>query len=368
MKKIEDLITICNDRNFSYAFFRLPRQKDFHIIIQTTPVKEFNPALELSTASGFVFAPFNADKRHKAYMIVPDHFIAGQSLSGTLIQDLSSLKALDSPSFVPDNIHTASKEEFIENVETIRACIKNGEFKKAILSRAEEIVRPEHFTPGEMFTALCRKYHYSFISLVHIPGAGTWAGASPELLLGMNDKYLTLVSLAATRRALEHNNTVNWSEKELKEQQIVTDFIADLLEEFRIRSYSKSPTESSRAGNLYHLKTTFSIPNHLLNGKTSSFIRRLHPTPAIWGQPRNGALDIIRRLEKHNREYYAGYLGPVNLDGIFEIYVNIRTMKILNDRLVLYIGNGITEDSDAAAEWEETCIKANTLLSVIERL
>jgi isochorismate synthase len=43
-------------------------------------------------------------------------------------------------------------------------------------------------------------------------------------------------------------------------------------------------------------------------------------------------------------------------------------MKVYNDRLVLYIGGGITHDSVAEEEWEETEIKAETLLSVIKQI
>ena len=43
-----------------------------------------------------------------------------------------------------------------------------------------------------------------------------------------------------------------------------------------------------------------------------------------------------------------------------QLYVNLRCMKVLDDRLVLYIGGGITHDSVPEEEWEETEIKADT--------
>jgi isochorismate synthase len=80
------------------------------------------------------------------------------------------------------------------------------------------------------------------------------------------------------------------------------------------------------------------------------------------------ALDFIRRTEAHSREYYTGFLGPVGLDDHMQLYVNLRCMKVLKDRLILYVGGGITHDSIAEDEWEETEIKADTLLSVLRNL
>jgi isochorismate synthase len=80
------------------------------------------------------------------------------------------------------------------------------------------------------------------------------------------------------------------------------------------------------------------------------------------------AMDDIRQTEKHSREYYTGFLGPTGIDDLMQLYVNLRCMKILDDRCVLYIGGGITQDSVPEDEWEETEIKADTLLSVLEQI
>jgi isochorismate synthase len=43
-------------------------------------------------------------------------------------------------------------------------------------------------------------------------------------------------------------------------------------------------------------------------------------------------------------------------------------MKVLDDRLILFVGGGITRDSVPDEEWEETEIKADTLLSVLQQM
>jgi len=65
-----------------------------------------------------------------------------------------------------------------------------------------------------------------------------------------------------------------------------------------------------------------------------------------------------------DRGFYSGFLGPVFSNG-FSFFVNIRSMELGNDNAVLYLGGGITRESKEEAEWEETRLKAHTLLSVL---
>ena len=42
-------------------------------------------------------------------------------------------------------------------------------------------------------------------------------------------------------------------------------------------------------------------------------------------------------------------------------------MKVLANKLALYVGSGITSGSDAEDEWNEMEMKADTLLSVLSK-
>jgi isochorismate synthase len=102
----------------------------------------------------------------------------------------------------------------------------------------------------------------------------------------------------------------------------------------------------------------------------SRFLYLLHPTPAVCGLPKNEALSFILEHEIHNREFYSGFLGPVNMTSgrgrnSSSLYVNLRCMKLRENTAILYAGCGITVESEPEKEWQETELKANTLLSVI---
>jgi isochorismate synthase len=95
-------------------------------------------------------------------------------------------------------------------------------------------------------------------------------------------------------------------------------------------------------------------------------LQLLHPTSAVCGQPLDKALEFIRKHENYKRQFYTGYLGPINFEDRTDLFVNLRCLQIMQEKLILYAGAGITQDSIPEKEWEETELKLNTLLKVIE--
>ncbi|MCA1745901.1 MAG: chorismate-binding protein, partial [Bacteroidales bacterium] len=61
---------------------------------------------------------------------------------------------------------------------------------------------------------------------------------------------------------------------------------------------------------------------------------------------------------------YGGFLGPV-AQGAIDLYVNIRCMMVAPTHSTIFVGGGLTRQSDLHSEWNETILKSKTLLSVI---
>ena len=122
-----------------------------------------------------------------------------------------------------------------------------------------------------------------------------------------------------------------------------------------------------KAGNLMHLKTTFSVDMEDVNFPQlgNVMLDLLHPTSAVCGMPMIPAARFLMENEKYDRQYFSGYLGPVNVDKDINIFVNLRCARIYSDGGLIFAGAGVTEDSDAESEWNETNIKFQTLLNVI---
>ena len=144
------------------------------------------------------------------------------------------------------------------------------------------------------------------------------------------------------------------------------------MSDFIIKRFEKITSEKPfvegpitiAAGNLLHLRTTF-LYKALSVSQWQKIVKRLHPTPAVAGLPRKRAVDFILKNEPSQRGFYSGYLGPVNTGGDINLFVNLRCMQVLENKLALYVGCGITKDSDPELEWQESKIKTQTLLAVL---
>jgi len=259
---------------------------------------------------------------------------------------------------VDNEFNVTDKDDYIALVNRAKREIKNQKLTKVIASRQVKIPLPELFDPFEFFLNLLEKYPNAFLSLISCPEYGTWIGASPELLISSAGKQLELHSLAGTFSLLQHNDN-GLQQKNMKEQELVSVYIRDMLNTCKLDFTEKGP-EPSDAGNVTHLKTVFKIDSQN-NDCGLKLLEELHPTPAICGYPYQAAKEFIDHQEANRRELYGGFLGNFNSADDFWFYVNLRCMKLLKNEAILYAGAGIVDESDAEMEWYETENKLNTL-------
>ena len=92
---------------------------------------------------------------------------------------------------------------------------------------------------------------------------------------------------------------------------------------------------------------------------------RLHPTPAVGGEPRDVALAIIDEHEGFDRGWYASPIGWLGADGDGELCVALRCGIVDRTRATLFAGCGIVADSDPEQEWEESRIKLRAVISAL---
>ncbi len=259
-----------------------------------------------------------------------------------------------------DKPRATAKEEYLGLIEKTVNHIRNVQPGKIVMSRAESF--DMSIDPVNVFKKLAGRYTSACVYLFTHPSAGTWLGATPELLLKSEEDRIRSMSLAGTRKKGEESG---FTEKEVEEQQLVTDYIHSLfLGNPRLTNIEKKEPQLHEAGNLVHFKTEISA-EFQSDFQVLSFVNQLHPTPAVGGFPRKEALEFIQENEGYNREFYAGYFGLKGADD-FKFFVNLRCMQIFENSVVLYAGGGITKDSDPEAEWEETQAKMQTLLRVLQ--
>jgi isochorismate synthase len=336
--------------------YKLPRMKEVVSMIQTSG--EENDI-------NFSFHPFQENSNCPVYTIPANVLIKNGNVT---VADWEEIDALPTSfnEIKPSQAFPTSKDSYLKQAHSMIDKIQSGALEKAVLSRIKTVPKPYELDEVRLFHQLSEAYPNAFVYLFHHPIAGTWMGATPETLYTAANGTVSTMALAGTQKntgvPLE---TVQWKEKERHEQAVVSDYIDSLAAKHQLKLKSKKGPVTSEAGNVVHLKTTFEF--QLPTQKTlTAFLSDLHPTPAVCGLPKDKALALIEKTEVGNRGYYAGFLGP-DLETTSYRFVNLRCMRILDDDLVLFVGGGLTAGSDPEKEWEETELKARTLLAVVEK-
>lgn len=236
--------------------------------------------------------------------------------------------------------------------------IEKGTFTKVVLSRKIKISQSVDIFKS--YQKLLKKQPTAFRYLWFHPSIGMWMGATPEQLVNIKNNTFETVSLAGTQVFSE---TISWQEKEIVEQQLVTDYIKNSTENL-VDNIQISKAYTQKAGNLVHLKTDIS-------GKLKSnfcekdIINALHPTSAVCGMPLDAARNFILENENYCRKYYSGFLGEFQMQEQTNLFVNLRCLEVLNNAVNVYVGCGITKDSIPEMEFLETENKSITMRDVL---
>ena len=390
--KVQNLWEIALSEGFPIALWRLPKTSEKQLIIDLSGrVSRMKVDLE-EMASGFVMSPFEGEslfiKSDLHYSFNIDNQQVNENSVEQEVFEKQYLVYVDEvikEKKIPQNNQDSNSQEknfgrynemlFAEMVSNAINSIENGEVQKVVLSRTKNITLPDTFEVIEAFQKLCVAYPNAFVSLVYLPEYQCfWLGATPETLVSMDkDGKFRTMSLAGTQSAVGTNGEnlsageIRWSHKEIEEQAFVSRYIIECFKKIRLREYLESGPKTVQAGNLMHLRTDYVVDSKEVNFPQlgTVMLELLHPTSAVCGMPKAPALRIIAEQELHDREFYSGFLGPVNMHDESHLFVNLRTMKIIGNEATFYAGCGITEDSNPVKEWYETEMKIETLMRVL---
>ena len=365
-----NLQTVCLEQNIPFASYRLPLQHEIVTLVQHQSFPEKIDVLNnLQQRKGFIVAPFFETTHHAAYLLEPDNVFYNGNIEPGFTEQLSRNSALlFSENRLSRELVTTQREDFIGQVNDARQAIIQRKFHKVVLSKVRVENLKAEFNPAAFFHHLCETYPHAFVYLIQLPEAGCWAGATPEPLLLVDGGKVKTVSLAGTQLATGDSlDAYRWSEKEIEEQGIVTGFVENTLHSLNIDKYALNGPSNYQAANLIHLKTGFEFDETEIENRLGDCLKALHPTPSVGGLPKDSARNFILKNEKHDRTYYTGFLGPLNIDSKSCLYVNLRCLQLFKKKFVLYSGAGITASSIAENEWEETDNKMLTMLNAMNK-
>lgn len=339
--------------NKTFAAYRLP--DDGYLYFLKEPIESSTHFID-QPQEGFVFAPFEPGEKNYFWQGTLHRISLPQLIWKPSRKRKDNIQHYHQPDDNAMNV-------YLQKIEAAKAYIASGACSKIVLSR-EEFIPLSKSQPEEILRNLLAAYPSAFVMAVNHPDTGLWFTATPENLLSTRGHRLRTVSLAGTKQ-FGKDQVVSWRDKEKREQQIVTDFITEVLQKYTTHLNTEGPN-SLKAGRLLHLYTELKADfdrKHL-----KKILDQLHPTPATCGFPKDKALDYLLQNEEYARDFYTGYAGPVQTNGDLDFYVTLRCMQIVHSQARIFVGGGITSDSLAEEEWKETMAKAETMKRVLFRL
>ena len=342
---------ICLNRNIPFALTFLPGS-DVPLFAASKSVPE-RTALLSECDDGFILNTFASDIKFPLYIrpeIAPEQIVGSD---GFCVEGIAGNVEIWESS--------TNKEDYIRRVSALIARLaKNG--GKTVISR---VVCGKASSIDWIAVAreLFMKFGSAYRFLYYTPQTGAWIGASPEslLLYDGSARMLSTMSLAGTRKYDDTNK--RWDIKNIREHVFVTDYILSCLRSFGLNP-EVGAAENLRYGIIEHLCHRINVCG-VSPDSVFDIIGRMSPTPALAGYPLEDALSHISEVEDFPRICYGGYIGNV-INGNLHCYVNLRCAHIQAGRFCLFAGGGITADSQAGDEWEETAFKCSALLEIIE--
>jgi len=323
---------------------------------KTKDISEFTVIYSLPNS--YDFYVHSADGGEDVFEITDFNGVQHELMGTSNLADIDSISSLELHFKTP--LESTSLETYTDGFLQAYSKLNTGELEKIILSRIYSIPF-ETKRILDYLTYLKASNTTTFVYLVSSPEIGTWIGATPEKLAEGTGQNFKTMALAGTR-PFSKESAIEWSKKEIAEHEIVVNRIENVLKKIDSEFLKKDRT-NQKSGQVVHLKTEFEFRTNSI----SEFISLLHPSPAISGQPKDQALEAIKKIEQHNRSLYTGYLG-FEKDGRSHYYVNLRCMQIFKNSASLYLGGGITKDSVLENEWLETEHKAKRLLQPLEKM
>ena len=264
-----------------------------------------------------------------------------------------------------------SKNKFLQNVIKAKNYIKLGDIFQVVLSQRFEAKLTKN--PIEIYKKLRINNPSPFMYFFNFEDFQI-IGASPEILVRLRDKNITVRPIAGTRPRGKNSKEDKFFEKDLLRDK------KELSEHLMLLDLGRNDAGKVSKINTVKVTEKFTIEkySHVMhivsnvvgkfNKKFSKFDTLLSGFPAgtVSGAPKIRAMEIIDELESTKRKVYAGGIGYFSANGDFDTCIALRTAVSKDNKFYVQAGAGIVADSKPINEYKETVNKAKALLKSLE--
>ncbi len=257
-------------------------------------------------------------------------------------------------------------------VEEILDAIRDGRMEKAVLARILDVTTTGAIDPVDVLEHLRRENADAHVFLFEPAAGSPMVGATPEALASVRGDRFRATAVAGSvargdtggeQRALARQLLTSAKDR-VEHAFTVKDMVARLEPLARSVEAAPEPHVLTLA-RIQHLETR--IKAVLAPGAcVLDLVAALHPTPAVCGLPRDGALDLLASKEPFERGWYAGPVGWFDTRGDGVFVPALRTAVARSTTWRLFAGAGIVPGSDPDGEWAETAIKFEPVLRALD--
>ena len=265
------------------------------------------------------------------------------------------------------------KENFMSAVEKTKEYIADGDVMQVVLS--QRLTKKFEGKPIDMYEVLRDMNPSPYMYFLNMDEFQI-IGSSPEILVKLEDKKVTVRPIAGTRPRgkTETEDVTNEKDllndpKELAEHLMLIDLgrndIGRISKVGSVQLTDKMIIE--RYSHVMHIvsNVTGEIAEET---KPLDVLRATFPAGTVSGAPKIRAMEIINELEPLKRGIYSGAIGYLSWTGDLDTALSIRTAVIKDNLIHVQAGAGIVYDSVPEKEWEETMNKAMALLKASEKV
>ncbi len=264
-----------------------------------------------------------------------------------------------------------TQERFQEIVLQAKEYIAAGDAIQIVLSQCFQT--PLRHDPFDLYRALrcINPSPYMFyLDLEELE----LAGASPEILVRLEENKVELRPIAGTRRRGETPEQDKALEEELladPKERAEHIMLVDLGRNDVGRVAKIGSVKVTELFNVERYSHVMHIVSHvegdLAHGKDAlDVLKASFPAGTVSGAPKVRAMQIIEELEPTRRGPYAGAVGYLGFSGNMDFCITIRSLTVHQGQVYLQVGAGIVADSDPVSEYQETVNKAQAMVRALE--
>ena len=266
-----------------------------------------------------------------------------------------------------------NKSNFLKSVDSIKSYISNGDVMQVVLSQRMTV--PFKNDALAFYKQLRNLNPSPYMYYLNLDGFNI-IGSSPEILVRLENKNLTVRPIAGTRPRGSDKKEDDAFEYDLKRDP------KEIAEHLMLIDLGRN--DIGRVSEIGTVKLTdkmiiekYSHVMHMVSNVTSKLksdmglmdvLRATFPAGTVSGAPKIRALEIIYELEPVKRGIYAGAIGYLGWNGNMDTAIAIRTCIIKESKLNIQCGAGIVFDSVPEREWEETINKGMAIIQAYKNL